>query len=278
MQNQSPQGTNDQQHVKVTAASKKGQVSPAPCVGRQKKWTKGSSQSSSASPQSNCDNSSTVLQPSCNAESSACAIAPRPKSARKRSVAQRSPSGPSPEKQHKLAAEQAEKKTAPKVTSKSPRAKNAKTSLQAAKSCDNADKSDHAKTNGFDGKRALLSKDQLRLLHEGSNDKLCTIDPESLNDYLNGGNNSQEPEEELLQYFQQSNSSSSDIETSVQFDPDSSSRSDKVTQLRVILQGSYEDVADQTPDSVLSSSIDSVVVETKQVRSFLHTYFRLVQL
>ncbi|XP_046613521.1 uncharacterized protein LOC124301930 isoform X1 [Neodiprion virginianus] len=67
--------------------------------------------------------------------------------------------------------------------------------------------------------------------------KTCTLDSDALDDYLNGGNNSQEQEEELLQYFQQSSSSSSDTEVnSLSTDVDLVSRSDKVSQLRLILQ------------------------------------------
>ena len=101
----------------------------------------------------------------------------------------------------------------------------------------------HAKLNG----RSSLSEknnplnDQIPLL-ESSNllqrsGNLGTIDPDSLDDYLNGGNNSQEQEEELLQYFQQGSSSSSDLEVgNVTGDTELSSRSDKVSQLRLILQ------------------------------------------
>ncbi|XP_051176710.1 uncharacterized protein LOC127291561 isoform X2 [Leptopilina boulardi] len=63
---------------------------------------------------------------------------------------------------------------------------------------------------------------------------LGTIDPDSLDDYLNGGNNSQEQEEELLQYFQHGES---DPETVNLIPPvELSSRSDKVSELRFILQ------------------------------------------
>lgn len=78
----------------------------------------------------------------------------------------------------------------------------------------------------------MFIKDELPFLEDNS--KLCTIDPDALDDYLNGGNNSQEPEEELLQYFQQSSSSSSDAEIPNPEVPPS--RSDKVSQLRLILQ------------------------------------------
>lgn len=66
--------------------------------------------------------------------------------------------------------------------------------------------------------------------------KLRIIDSDSIDDYLHGGNNSQEQEEELLQYFQQGES---DVETGSIIPPItdlSSSRSDKVSELRFILQ------------------------------------------
>lgn len=67
--------------------------------------------------------------------------------------------------------------------------------------------------------------------------KACTLDSDALDDYLNGGNNSQEQEEELLQYFQQNSSSSSDAEVNnLSADGEQVSRSDKVSQLRLILQ------------------------------------------
>ncbi|XP_011297413.1 uncharacterized protein [Fopius arisanus] len=77
----------------------------------------------------------------------------------------------------------------------------------------------------------VLIKDEISLLESS---KLCAIDPGALDDYLNGGNNSQEQEEELLQYFQQSSSSSSD-DIPIPEIP-MPSRSDKVSQLRLILQ------------------------------------------
>lgn len=128
---------------------------------------------------------------------------------------------------------------------------------QPAKNCDiessAARSNSYVKSNGcpnmFDPSTmctadapTVLTKDQTRLLQENSNcidrnDKLCTIDPDALDDYLNGGNNSQEQEEELLQYFQQSNSSSSDAEANnIATDTEQVSRSDKVSQLRLILQ------------------------------------------
>ncbi|KAK0165999.1 hypothetical protein PV328_004462 [Microctonus aethiopoides] len=102
---------------------------------------------------------------------------------------------------------------------------------------------------------SVLTKDQLRMLQENpgfldKNEKLCTIDADALDDYLNGGNNSQEPEEELLQYFQQSSSSSSDAEVNIAIntDTDQTSRSDKVSQLRLILQQNLKGTARSTTE------------------------------
>ncbi|XP_015110838.1 uncharacterized protein LOC107037033 [Diachasma alloeum] len=105
------------------------------------------------------------------------------------------------------------------------------------------------KTNGKAPAEApeVLIKDEISLLE---NSKLCTIDPGALDDYLNGGNNSQEPEEELLQYFQQSSSSSSDAEVPIPEIP-LPSRSDKVSQLRLILQQNLKNSTIPGPSSEL---------------------------
>ncbi|XP_012274045.1 uncharacterized protein LOC105696267 isoform X2 [Orussus abietinus] len=103
------------------------------------------------------------------------------------------------------------------------------------------------KANGTQGlaeasaEASVRVKSQAGLVQEEAagterNEKLCAIDPDSLDDYLNGGNNSQEQEEELLQYFQQSNSSGSDVEANIIAETERISRSDKVSQLRLILQ------------------------------------------
>ncbi|XP_033208716.1 uncharacterized protein LOC117167696 [Belonocnema kinseyi] len=129
---------------------------------------------------------------------------------------------------------------------------------QSRESCDidltRCAKSGQAKLNGRSSLSAKnnhhpLLNEQIPLLENsnflqrsgGGGGNLGTIDPDSLDDYLNGGNNSQEQEEELLQYFQQGScSSSSDFEAggnnNVTGDADLSSRSDKVSQLRLILQ------------------------------------------
>ncbi|KAK2579789.1 hypothetical protein KPH14_012182 [Odynerus spinipes] len=107
----------------------------------------------------------------------------------------------------------------------------------------------------------LLTKDQLRLLQENSNliskgDKLCSLDADALDDYLNGGNNSQEQEEELLQYFQQSNSSSSDVEANaITGDTEQISRSDKVSQLRLILEQNLKAGTEHPPVDIVSATI-----------------------
>ncbi|KAL6424249.1 hypothetical protein ACFW04_009823 [Cataglyphis niger] len=110
---------------------------------------------------------------------------------------------------------------------------------QLAKNCD-IDSSRCSAIGTVETTSGLLTKDQIRLLQDTpvfKNEKVRDIDTDALDDYLNGGNNSQEQEEELLQYFQQSSSSSSDVETSViGSDAEQISRSDKVSQLRLILQ------------------------------------------
>ncbi|XP_015608902.1 uncharacterized protein LOC107274363 [Cephus cinctus] len=102
------------------------------------------------------------------------------------------------------------------------------------------------------------SVDQMRLLQNNTilidrNDKLCTIDPDALDDYLNGGNNSQEQEEELVQYFQQNSSSSSDAEANnLAADNEQISRSDKVSQLRKMLQQNLKaGTATHPPEDIL---------------------------
>lgn len=110
---------------------------------------------------------------------------------------------------------------------------------QLAKNCD-IDSSSCSATGAMETSSGLLTKDQIHLLQDTPvlrDEKTRDIDTDALDDYLNGGNNSQEQEEELLQYFQQSNSSSSDVETGViGSDAEQISRSDKVSQLRLILQ------------------------------------------
>ncbi|GAB1868674.1 Regulatory factor X domain-containing protein 2 [Camponotus japonicus] len=126
---------------------------------------------------------------------------------------------------------------------------------QLAKNCD-IDSSSCSATSAMETSSGLLTKDQIRLLKD---EKARDIDTDALDDYLNGGNNSQEQEEELLQYFQQSNSSSSDVETSViGSDAEQISRSDKVSQLRLILQENLKAstiTADLAPATVVRQSV-----------------------
>ncbi|CAK9814071.1 DNA-binding protein RFX7 [Anthophora plagiata] len=118
----------------------------------------------------------------------------------------------------------------------------------------------------------VLTKDQIRLLQENSNlagktGKLGSIDSDTLDDYLNGGNNSQEQEEELLQYFQQSNSSSSDVEANTIAIDEQISRSDKVSQLRLILQqnlkGTVHAPADVLPTTIIRQNVEKREITQK---------------
>lgn len=240
----------------------KGSTTPVP---RQRKTVRSSSSQSCVPLQSNCDNNLLVQSIESAQRSGDPASLPKEakstRNPRKRTsggaVASQSQDN-SPEKQAKLEADTnpAERSCTP-VLQPSGKisvilASNLKNCSEAAdsqprESCDidltRCAKS-HAKLNG---RSSLLSvknnplNDQIPLL-ENSNflqrtGNLGTIDPDSLDDYLNGGNNSQEQEEELLQYFQQGSSSSSDLEAgNVTGDTDLSSRSDKVSQLRLILQ------------------------------------------
>lgn len=126
---------------------------------------------------------------------------------------------------------------------------------QLTKNCD-IDSSSCSATGAMETSSGLLTKDQIRLLKD---EKARDIDTDALDDYLNGGNNSQEQEEELLQYFQQSNSSSSDVETGViGSDAERISRSDKVSQLRLILQENLKAstvTADLVPATVVRQSV-----------------------
>ncbi|KAG7209771.1 hypothetical protein KM043_011392 [Ampulex compressa] len=134
-------------------------------------------------------------------------------------------------------------------------------------------------SNSFDSntggieESAVLNKDQIRLLQEdpdflNKSEKLCNIESDALDDYLNGGNNSQEQEEELLQYFQQSSSSSSDVEASaIAVDTDQVSRSDKVSQLRLILQQNLKAGTVHPPGDLIPTAIirQSVATEKREV-------------
>lgn len=137
------------------------------------------------------------------------------------------------------------------------------TDNQLAKNCD-IDSSNCSVTGAVtETPSGLLTKDQICLLQNATpilkNEKVRDIETDALDDYLNGGNNSQEQEEELLQYFQQSNSSSSDVETSViGSDAEQISRSDKVSQLRLILQQNLKASAiatNVTPTTIIRQSV-----------------------
>lgn len=188
---------------------------------------------------------------------------------------------PSPEKQTKLTEENPEHSNAllPKLASiqragkisvilasnsKSIKCKADETAdSQLAKNCDiNSLKSCSTSGNVVETSSGLLTRDQIRLLQDTpvfKDGKVRDIDTDALDDYLNGGNNSQEQEEELLQYFQQSSSSSSDVETSVVgSDAEQISRSDKVSQLRLILQQNLKApiiATDLTPVTVVRQSV-----------------------
>ncbi|XP_078036241.1 uncharacterized protein LOC144469644 isoform X1 [Augochlora pura] len=116
----------------------------------------------------------------------------------------------------------------------------------------------------------ILTKDQIRLLQENTNligktEKLRSMNSDTLVDYLNGGNNSQEQEEELLQYFQQSSSSSSDVEANTIATDEQISRSDKVSQLRLILQQNLKSGTLHTPLDIIPSAIIRQNVEKREI-------------
>lgn len=227
----------------------------------------------------------------------------KPKNSRKRANVLSQPSETSPEKQTKLTEQQIQENVEhsnillPKLTSiQRPRkisvilAGNLKptkcktnevTNNQSTKNCDNESTCSKSciKLNGcrtsFESSSSameestVLTKDQIRLLQENSNladktEKLGSIDSDALDDYLNGGNNSQEQEEELLQYFQQSNSSSSDVEANTITIDEQISRSDKVSQLRLILQQNLKGGTVHAPD-VLPAAIIRQNVEKREI-------------
>lgn len=196
---------------------------------------------------------------------------------------------PSPEKQTKLTEESPEHSNAllPKLASiqragkisvilasnsKSIKCKAVETAdSQLAKNCDiDSSKSCSTTGNVVETSSGLLTRDQIHLLQETpvfKDGKVRDIDTDALDDYLNGGNNSQEQEEELLQYFQQSSSSSSDVETSVVgSDAEQVSRSDKVSQLRLILQQNLKApviATDLTPVTIVRQSVAENVTEKR---------------
>lgn len=226
----------------------------------------------------------------------------KPKNSRKRANVLSQPSETSPEKQTKLTEQQIQENIEhsnmllPKLTSiqrprkisvilagnlKPTKCKTNEVNNQSIKNCDNESTCSKSciKLNGcrtsFESSSSateestVLTKDQIRLLQENSNladktEKLGSIDSDALDDYLNGGNNSQEQEEELLQYFQQSNSSSSDVEANTITIDEQISRSDKVSQLRLILQQNLKGGTVHAPD-VLPTTIIRQNVEKREI-------------
>lgn len=225
----------------------------------------------------------------------------KPKNSRKRANVLSQPSETSPEKQTKLTEQQIQENVEhsnmllPKLTSiqrprkisvilagnlKPTKCKTNEVNNQSIKNCDNESTCSKSciKLNGcrtsFESSSSaeestILTKDQIRLLQENSNladktEKLGSIDSDALDDYLNGGNNSQEQEEELLQYFQQSNSSSSDVEANTITIDEQISRSDKVSQLRLILQQNLKGGTVHAPD-VLPATIIRQNVEKREI-------------
>lgn len=224
------------------------------------------------------------------------------KNSRKRANVLSQPSETSPEKQTKLTEQQIQENVEhsnmllPKLTSiqrprkisvilagnlKPTKCKTNEVNNQSIKNCDNESTCSKSciKLNGcrtsFESSSSVteestvLTKDQIRLLQENSNladktEKLGSIDSDALDDYLNGGNNSQEQEEELLQYFQQSNSSSSDVEANTITIDEQISRSDKVSQLRLILQQNLKGGTVHAPD-VLPTTIIRQNVEKREI-------------
>jgi len=199
---------------------------------------------------------------------------------------------PSPEKQTKLTEESTEHSNVllPKLASirggkisvilasnpKSIKCKTVEaTDSQLVKNCDINSRSGSV-TGTVEVSSGLLTRDQIRLLQDTpvfKDERLRTIDTDALDDYLNGGNNSQEQEEELLQYFQQSSSSSSDMETGVvSSDTDQISRSDKVSQLRLILQQNLKGstvTADLVPATVVRQNVATEKRDSSQKHNLI---------
>ncbi|XP_077262842.1 uncharacterized protein LOC143897803 [Temnothorax americanus] len=299
--NQSPQGTNAAAATTVVAQNSLAKVNLSAIVyNRQRKVSKTCNQQQqrqqtcNVSQESNCDNlvvqsrddgqSNSNLRVTMSAQRDV-----KGKNSRKRAnnpiVAQQEPS---PEKQTKLTEESPEHSNAllPKLASiqragkisvilasnsKSIKCKAETADSQLAKNCDiDSSKSCSTTGNVVETSSGLLTRDQIRLLQDTpvfKDGKVRDIDTDALDDYLNGGNNSQEQEEELLQYFQQSSSSSSDVETSVVgSDAEQISRSDKVSQLRLILQQNLKApviAADLTPVAVVRQNVAESVAEKR---------------
>lgn len=147
---------------------------------------------------------------------------------------------------------------------------------QLIKNCDIISSRSISATGTVETSSGLLTRDQIRLLQDTpvfKDEKLRSIDTDALDDYLNGGNNSQEQEEELLQYFQQSSSSSSDVETGVVgSDTEQVSRSDKVSQLRLILQQNLKAstiTTDAAPTTIVRQSVSAEKQDSSQKHNLI---------
>lgn len=141
---------------------------------------------------------------------------------------------------------------------------------QSAKNCDISLSKNRSAISAVEIPSGSFTRDQIRLLQDTApvfkDEKLRSIDKDALDDYLNGGNNSQEQEEELLQYFQQSNSSSSDVDNSiVNSETEQISRSDKVSQLRLILQQNLKAPAAVTADLIPTTAIRQNATEKRDL-------------
>ncbi|KAL0118135.1 hypothetical protein PUN28_009066 [Cardiocondyla obscurior] len=279
--NQSPQDTNAAATTLVAQNSLAKLNLSAIVYNRQKKVSKTCNQQQqqqqtcNVSQESNCDN--LVVQSRDNRQNNS---SPRVmmsvqrdvkgKNSRKRAnnpiVAQQEPS---PEKQTKLTEESSEHSNAllPKLASiqragkisvilasnsKSIKCKAVETAdSQLAKNCDiDSSKSCSTTGNVVETSSGLLTRDQIRLLQDTPVFK-----------------DEKEQEEELLQYFQQSSSSSSDVETGVVgSDTEQISRSDKVSQLRLILQQNLKApiiATDLTSVAVVRQNVAENVVEKR---------------
>lgn len=93
-----------------------------------------------------------------------------------------------------------------------------------------------------------LGDDQLKDIDILTRERLISVsnvDKDALDDYLHGGNNSQEQEEELLRYFGKNNSSSESLSEVIQQstiaedEHSNGSKSDKLSQLRLLLEQNY---------------------------------------
>ncbi|XP_039312888.1 DNA-binding protein RFX7 isoform X2 [Solenopsis invicta] len=292
--NQSPQGTNTATTTVVAQNSLAKLNLSAIVYNRQKKVSKicnQQQQTCNVSQESNCDSLVVHLRDNRQNNSSPRVTMNvqrdvKGKNSRKRAnnpiVAQQEPS---PEKQTKFIEEIPEHSNAllPKLASiqraskisvilasnsKSVKCKAVETvDSQLVKNCDIDSSKSRSTTGNVETSSGLLTRDQIRLLQDTpvfKDGKVRDIDTDALDDYLNGGNNSQEQEEELLQYFQQSSSSSSDVETSVvNSDTEQISRSDKVSQLRLILQQNLKAPVIATDRAPVTAVRQSIAMEKR---------------